>query len=204
MPVLKLRTWDLKLRIWNLVSPPQRPHHSRVSPPERHEMAKFVLNFCYCAVHQERTVFKRTPQRASPPQRGHSGVSPPQRGLPTTARSPHHSGVSPPQWGLPPRGLPHSHHSGSPHTHGAPHHSRVYQGLPKFVANFCYCAVDQEKAVFKRKRAVSGPCALFGHLGSHQGLPSTVRSPRPSALLDPYRVLIRVSPPQPLRTPLRT
>ena len=32
----------------------------------------------------------------------------------------------------------------------------------KFSPNFGYCAVDQEKAVFKRKRAVSGPSALFG------------------------------------------
>ena len=33
--------------------------------------------------------------------------------------------------------------------------------MVKFGPNFCYCAVDQEKVVFKRKRAVSGPC-LFG------------------------------------------
>ena len=32
----------------------------------------------------------------------------------------------------------------------------------KFRPNFCCCAVDQEKAVFKRKRAVSGPSALSG------------------------------------------
>ena len=34
--------------------------------------------------------------------------------------------------------------------------------MVKFGPNFCYCAVDQEKAVFKRKRAVSSPSALFG------------------------------------------
>ena len=27
---------------------------------------------------------------------------------------------------------------------------------------FCYCAVDQEKAVFQWKRAASGPSALLG------------------------------------------
>ena len=27
--------------------------------------------------------------------------------------------------------------------------------------NFCYCAVDQEKAVFQWKRVVSGPSALL-------------------------------------------
>ena len=27
--------------------------------------------------------------------------------------------------------------------------------MVKFASNFCYCAVDQEKAVVKRKRAVS-------------------------------------------------
>ena len=35
-------------------------------------------------------------------------------------------------------------------------------GKIKFAPNFCYCAVDQEKAAFKRKRAVSGPSALLG------------------------------------------
>ena len=33
--------------------------------------------------------------------------------------------------------------------------------MVKFASNFCYCAVDQEKTV-QWKRAVSGPCALFG------------------------------------------
>ena len=32
----------------------------------------------------------------------------------------------------------------------------------KEASNFCYCAVDQEKAVFQWKRAVSGPSALLG------------------------------------------
>ena len=32
----------------------------------------------------------------------------------------------------------------------------------KFAPNFCYCAVDQEKAVFQWKRAVSGPSAFLG------------------------------------------
>ena len=32
----------------------------------------------------------------------------------------------------------------------------------KFASNFCYCAVDQENAVFQWKRAVSGPSALLG------------------------------------------
>ena len=34
--------------------------------------------------------------------------------------------------------------------------------MVKFASNFCYCAVDQEKAVFHWKRAVSGPSALLG------------------------------------------
>ena len=34
--------------------------------------------------------------------------------------------------------------------------------MVKFASNFCYCAVDQEKAVFPWKRAVSGPSALLG------------------------------------------
>ena len=34
--------------------------------------------------------------------------------------------------------------------------------MVKFGPNFCYCAVDQEKVVFERKRAVSGPSALWG------------------------------------------
>ena len=34
--------------------------------------------------------------------------------------------------------------------------------MVKFAANFCYCAVDQEKAVFQWKRAVSGPSAFLG------------------------------------------
>ena len=34
--------------------------------------------------------------------------------------------------------------------------------LVKFASNFCYCAVDQEKAVFQWKRAVSGSSALVG------------------------------------------
>ena len=34
--------------------------------------------------------------------------------------------------------------------------------MVKFASNFCSCAVDQEKAVFQWKRAVSGPSALLG------------------------------------------
>ena len=34
--------------------------------------------------------------------------------------------------------------------------------MVKFTLNFCYCAVDEQKAVFKWKRAVSGPSALLG------------------------------------------
>ena len=34
--------------------------------------------------------------------------------------------------------------------------------MVKFAWNFCYCAVNQEKAVFQWKRAVSGPSALLG------------------------------------------
>ena len=34
--------------------------------------------------------------------------------------------------------------------------------MVKFGTNLCYCAVDQEKAVFKRKRAVSGLSAPLG------------------------------------------
>ena len=33
--------------------------------------------------------------------------------------------------------------------------------MVKFGPNFCYCAVDQEKAVFQWKLAVSGPSALL-------------------------------------------
>ena len=33
--------------------------------------------------------------------------------------------------------------------------------MVKFALNSCYCAVDQEKAVFQWKRAVSGPSALW-------------------------------------------
>ena len=35
--------------------------------------------------------------------------------------------------------------------------------MVKFASNFCYRAVDQEKAVFQWKRAVSGPSALLEH-----------------------------------------
>ena len=34
--------------------------------------------------------------------------------------------------------------------------------MVKFASNFCYGAVDQEKAVFQWKRAVSGPSAFLG------------------------------------------
>ena len=34
--------------------------------------------------------------------------------------------------------------------------------MVKFALNFCYCAVDQEKAVFQCIRAVSGPSGLLG------------------------------------------
>ena len=34
--------------------------------------------------------------------------------------------------------------------------------MVKFASNFCYCAVDQEKAAFQWKRVVSGPSALLG------------------------------------------
>ena len=34
--------------------------------------------------------------------------------------------------------------------------------MVKFASNCCYCAVDQEKAVFQWKWAVSGPSALLG------------------------------------------
>ena len=34
--------------------------------------------------------------------------------------------------------------------------------MVKFASNFCYCAVDQEKAVFQWKRVVSGSSALLG------------------------------------------
>ena len=32
----------------------------------------------------------------------------------------------------------------------------------EICSNFCFCAVDQEKAVFKWKRVVSSPSALLG------------------------------------------
>ena len=34
--------------------------------------------------------------------------------------------------------------------------------MVKFAPNFCSCVVDQEKAVFQWKRAVSRPSALLG------------------------------------------
>ena len=34
--------------------------------------------------------------------------------------------------------------------------------MVKFASNFCYCALDQETAVFQWKRAVSVPSALLG------------------------------------------
>ena len=34
--------------------------------------------------------------------------------------------------------------------------------MVKFASNFCYCAVNQETAVFKWKRSVSGPSAFLG------------------------------------------
>ena len=34
--------------------------------------------------------------------------------------------------------------------------------MVKFAPNFCYCAIDQEKAFFQWKRAVSRPSALLG------------------------------------------
>ena len=34
--------------------------------------------------------------------------------------------------------------------------------MVKFASNFCYCAVDQGKAVFQWKRAVSGPSGFLG------------------------------------------
>ena len=34
--------------------------------------------------------------------------------------------------------------------------------MVKFAPNFCYCAVNQEKAIFQWKRAVPGPAALLG------------------------------------------
>ena len=38
--------------------------------------------------------------------------------------------------------------------------------MVEFASNFCYCAVDQEKAVFQWKRAVSGPsCPLRARNG---------------------------------------
>ena len=45
----------------------------------------------------------------------------------------------------------------------------------KFAPNFCYCAVDQEKAVFKRKRAVSGPSQICSKF-----LPNMSNAPGPA------------------------
>ena len=39
---------------------------------------------------------------------------------------------------------------------------RFWPICPFGAPNFCYCAVDREKAVFQWKRAVSGPSALLG------------------------------------------
>ena len=98
----------------------------------------------------------------SPPQRSphHSGVSPPQRGLPTTAGSPHHPAAgsfhqSGRNGQICPEFLLFLLHAKGPSA-GSPHHSGVSPPerpeMVKFVPNFCYGAVDQEKAVFKRKR----------------------------------------------------
>ena len=39
--------------------------------------------------------------------------------------------------------------------------------MVKFASNFCYCAIDQEKAIFEGKRAVSGSSsALLGRPGT--------------------------------------
>ena len=46
----------------------------------------------------------------------------------------------------------------------------------QIAPNFCYCAVDQEKAVFKRKRAVSRPCPFEGAIARRR--PELVRKPR--------------------------
>ena len=40
--------------------------------------------------------------------------------------------------------------------------SEIRAKFDPFGPNFCYCAVYQKKVVFKRKRAVSSPYALFG------------------------------------------
>ena len=85
------RFWILATRLTTArVSPPQRGlpatrglHHSGVSPPERPEMVKFVLLLC-CRPRKKRkraflahlTFWTLLPT---------SGVSPPQRGLPTRA-----------------------------------------------------------------------------------------------------------------------
>ena len=137
------------LPFWTRRVPTRSPHHSRglrttagspqvsppqrVSPPERHEIVKFVPNFCSCAVDQEKAVLKGNGPflahlpfwtfRVPPGSPHHSGVSPPQQGLPSTERAsppqrglpttagPHHGGVSPPQRGFPTT-------TGSPHQSG--------------------------------------------------------------------------------------
>ena len=62
--------------------------------------------------------------------------------------------------------------------------------MVKFVSNFCYCAVDQQMAVFQRKRAVSGPFALWTPLRV-----PTAGSPHHSGVSPPHRGLgFRVPP----------
>ena len=95
-------------------------------------MVKFASNFCYCAVDQEKAVFqwKLAVSGPSCPLRARNGKICFEFLL-LCCR---------------PRKGRFSMETG-------PSGPEIVQ----FALNFCYCAVDQEKAVFQWKRAVSGP-----------------------------------------------
>ena len=104
------------------------------------EMVKFASNFCYCAVDQEKTVY---------------GLSGPSCCRPRKSRFSMETGSFWPIWPFGARNCKICFeflHNGPPE-------------MVKFASSFCYCSVDQEKAVFQRKRAVSGPFALTQKLG---------------------------------------
>ena len=105
-------------------------------------MVKFALNFCYCAVDQEKAVFKKKrvvsrPSTLLGPEMIKFALNfcycavDQEKAVFTKKRT-----VSCPSALLRPE-------------------------MVKSALNFCYCAVDQEKAVFTRKRAVSGPSAFL-------------------------------------------
>ena len=145
---------------WKLVMriPDLKRAVSGPSTPFGLEMVKFGLNFCFCGVEQEKVVFKKETGRFWPicPFGARNGKI-----YPEFLAADQERAVSSPSALLGPK-------------------------MVKFCPTFCYCALDQEKVVFKRKRAVSSPSALFGpgrptrppggFLGA-LGLPSVFKTP---------------------------